>query len=87
MAMDTQFRLLMGDWGIPNFSVLFGGYAIIFIFVVFFTLLNFFLAIIVDSYAKVTEKVGESLIEQNVILDVWSVCKFSLILWREKSFF
>lgn len=78
IAFDSQFRLLMGDMGIPSMTLLFGAYVLIFIFVVFFTLLNFFLAIIIDSYAKVIDIIGNSVVEQNVVVDVYCVCKFSM---------
>eukprot|EP00397_Hematodinium_sp_SG-2012_P013439 GEMP01013645.1.p1 GENE.GEMP01013645.1~~GEMP01013645.1.p1 ORF type:complete len:845 (+),score=143.03 GEMP01013645.1:378-2537(+) len=74
----TQYRMIIGEfpWDVmeraPN-PVLFFVYLIIFGLVVFFLLLNFFLAIVVDSYALVKEQVNASVVERLVFVDVVAV--------------
>merc|ERR1719203_1141736 len=57
--MDSGFR-----------NVTFGLYCIIYFLMVFSLLLNFFLAIVIDSYSNVKDAVKDCQIESNVLWDI-----------------
>ncbi|CAD7939844.1 unnamed protein product [Amoebophrya sp. A120] len=71
----TQFEMLMGEYPWPESTLdqnfgLFFSYLNIYSLVVFFILLNFLLAIIVDSYASVKEMVNTCEVECNILTDI-----------------
>ncbi len=74
-AMVTQFEMLVGEYPWPesdleqNFQS-FLSYLVIYALVIFIILMNFLLAIVVDSYAKVKEEVKECVIECSIMVDV-----------------
>jgi len=75
MTCDTQFKMIIGEFPFDDkdFSpdvVLYFVYLLVFAFVVFFLLLNFFLAIVVDSYAAIQEKVKETVVEHAFLADI-----------------
>eukprot|EP00929_Paragymnodinium_shiwhaense_P105520 TRINITY_DN70579_c0_g1_i1.p1 TRINITY_DN70579_c0_g1~~TRINITY_DN70579_c0_g1_i1.p1 ORF type:complete len:2764 (-),score=583.45 TRINITY_DN70579_c0_g1_i1:26-8317(-) len=59
MAAYTQFGMLVGEFILPEegFTTSYAIYCIIFFVLVFTLLTNFFLALVVDSYAEVKEQV------------------------------
>eukprot|EP00397_Hematodinium_sp_SG-2012_P003500 GEMP01003508.1.p1 GENE.GEMP01003508.1~~GEMP01003508.1.p1 ORF type:complete len:671 (+),score=161.93 GEMP01003508.1:1668-3680(+) len=74
-AMYAQFRMIFDDFPFdqiqraPN-RTLFLLYMFTFAFFVFFLLLNFFLAIVIDSYAAIKERVERSKVERSFPLDI-----------------
>merc|ERR1719421_2235139 len=46
-------------------------FSLLFHFICFFCMLNFFLAIIVDAYTKVCVDIEECSVENNVLSDLW----------------
>merc|ERR1712194_876445 len=72
VSLFTQFRYLFGEWELPGegFSYVLGVYCILFFVMVFSLLLNFFLAIVIDSYSAVKDKVSECVIENSVFFDI-----------------
>jgi len=72
----SQYRMLIGDFPFDQRETLSGEqflyflYIVVFSLAVFFFLLNFFLAIVVDSYAAVKEQVTKSVVERMVLLDI-----------------
>lgn len=80
MAIYKQFDMLLGGFSLPDtgFELLFGMYSVIYFFVVFSLLLNFFLAIVVDSYAEVKKSVDDSVIENAIHSDLWYTFTYPL---------
>jgi len=75
-AMYTQFRMLVGEFNMDTgeeagFDVMWGLWCVTYFLMVFSLLLNFFLAIVVDSYANVKEAVQTCKVENDV---VWDIC-------------
>lgn len=72
----------------PDFkSTLFAIYVIIFIFVVWGSLLNLFLAIIVEAYGKVRQAVEDFEVVGNIFADVFDIAKYHAqsLYWRWPS--
>jgi len=83
-ACYTQFRMLVGEFQMPigensGFEITFGFYTIVYFIVVFSLLLNFFLAIVVDSYSNVKDAIVHCKVENNVIWDVLATFSFPVL--------
>ena len=80
-ACSAQVRMLFGEFiyaeGVEALSgsalVMYWLYAISFMLIVFFTLLNFFLAIIVDAFVDVKNDCGTLRITQSFFRDLWTM--------------
>lgn len=77
-ALYTQVRMVIGDFPFPDATEAlregsFLIYLLIYIFLIFFTLMNFFLGIIVDTYAEIKALVVLSEVENTVFMDYFSV--------------
>jgi len=71
----TQFRMICGEFNLEDgagagFDIIFGTYTVCYFFFSFSLLLNFFLAIVIDSYSHVIDKVKECNVEHMVIWDI-----------------
>merc|ERR1719217_590427 len=67
MALWTQFKMVVGDYPWPDGGLKGGmqgfmqlAYLFIFTFLIFFILLNFFLAIVVDAFSAVKRRVADN---------------------------
>jgi len=83
-ACYTQFRMLVGEFQMPTgensgFDITFGFYTIVYFVVVLSLLLNFFLAIVVDSYSNVKDAIVHCKVENNVIWDVLATFSFPVL--------
>lgn len=73
----TLSRYFVGDFGFtnappePRFLV----FVYMYMLVMFFMMVNFFLAIVVNSHTSVTERLKDFEAEQNVFVDVWDAAK------------
>merc|ERR1719478_1665638 len=81
--MLTQFKMLIGEWPWtsttdPQLFIYLLTYALI----MFFILLNFFLAIVVDTFTRVQEVVQETLTEKAFFSDCADVIGY---LWKCKT--
>jgi len=91
-AIGSQGRMLFGEWiYADNADELFGGmvvmywlYAITFMLVLFFSLLNFFLAIVLDSFTSVQEKASKDPTEMNFFADVFDALRMPFVRRRRK---
>lgn len=80
-SVSSQAKMLFGEWiYAANADELFGAmslmywlYAMTFMLILFFTLLNFFLAIILDAFIEVKEAMNDDPTEQNFFVDCWDV--------------
>merc|ERR1719316_876198 len=81
MALWTQFKMVVGEYpwpdgglksGMQGFMQLF--YLFIFTFLIFFILLNFFLAIVVDAFSAVKQGVGDNRSENAFFHDLGEMC-------------
>merc|ERR1719160_3055 len=61
-----------------SMSVMYWLYAFTFMFVIFFTLLNFFLAIIVDSFVDVKNELDHKYVTENIF---WWDCYDTILSW------
>jgi len=59
-------------------------YCLLFHFICFFLMVNFVLAIIVDSYEKVVEKLEECEVEQHIVLDIYASLKYTILRLRHR---
>jgi len=78
-AANAQYDAMLGppgNLGLSGASGEFAAYGLLFWVVVFFFMINFIFAIIVDSYAKVVEKIEEQVTEQDIIRDVIGVLQY-----------
>jgi len=85
-SLITLFSILIGDT-MPNYydNTWMCIFIVGFVFICSFSLLNFLLAIVVNGYTQVTERVLENEVSQSVIADIVAVC-WDLWLWyRHKS--
>jgi hypothetical protein len=67
--------MICGEFGLPTdsdsgFLLIMGVYTVMYFFMAFSLLLNFFLAIVIDSYAAVQDKVKECTIESTIGWDI-----------------
>ncbi|CAD7965144.1 unnamed protein product [Amoebophrya sp. A25] len=94
-SVITQFEMLMGEYPWPESQTdqdfgLFFSYLNIYSLVVFFILLNFLLAIIVDSYASVKEAVNTCVIECNIFTDLVALTAYPVMQmiykWPERGY-
>uniref|UniRef100_A0A0G4IDD9 Polycystin cation channel PKD1/PKD2 domain-containing protein n=1 Tax=Chromera velia CCMP2878 TaxID=1169474 RepID=A0A0G4IDD9_9ALVE len=85
-ACYTQFRMVLGDWAFPvdRGDAFLYIYMVAFALVIFFILLNFFLAIIIDAYAEVKKHVEDSLVEKNLMVDMWDLAAYSMLASRQR---
>eukprot|EP00919_Chromeraceae_sp_WS-2016_P038579 GHVR01092136.1.p1 GENE.GHVR01092136.1~~GHVR01092136.1.p1 ORF type:complete len:1256 (-),score=260.69 GHVR01092136.1:98-3418(-) len=85
-AIFTQFQMLIGDWPWQEDSEdpLMYLYFTAFALIVFFILLNFFLAIIIDAYSEVKGKVEESEVENSLAYDIYVNIYFSFLSCRKR---
>merc|ERR1719305_737236 len=79
-ALIRQFEMVVGEFpweaveGLDlTTSVIFMVYVAIYAFFVFFILLNFFLAIIVEAYSRVKKGMDENVVERNCVEDICCV--------------
>eukprot|EP00386_Alphamonas_edax_P010345 GDKI01033488.1.p1 GENE.GDKI01033488.1~~GDKI01033488.1.p1 ORF type:complete len:464 (+),score=113.31 GDKI01033488.1:1-1392(+) len=74
-SLYRHMKMLLGDYDWPDkqADVFFMIHHITFVIVVFFILLNFFLAIIVDAFGTVKSGVEDCVVEQNIVLDVYDI--------------
>jgi hypothetical protein len=91
MAMWTQFQMIIGFYPWPPGGVRPGfqgimqvAYLLIFTFLVFFILLNFFLAIVVDAFTRIKQEVAINRAENPFAMDLID-CGWSLIVrvWKK----
>lgn len=80
VACLTQFQMLVGEFPWDSMRglaatdfMLLQVYTLLFTLFTFFVLLNFFLAIVVDSFTKVKEEVSAMVVENNVLWDLGDV--------------
>jgi len=83
-SLYTQFRMIVGEFNLPTdedsgFKFTFGLYAIIYFLMVFSLLLNFFLAIVIDSYANVKDSVKDCKVENSVAWDIPAAFAYPMI--------
>merc|ERR1719409_962881 len=65
-AMLTQFKMLIGEWPwTENTDPQLFIYLLTYALIMFFILLNFFLAIVVDTFTRVQEVVQETQVEKS----------------------
>uniref|UniRef100_A0A0G4H733 Polycystin cation channel PKD1/PKD2 domain-containing protein n=1 Tax=Chromera velia CCMP2878 TaxID=1169474 RepID=A0A0G4H733_9ALVE len=72
-ASMTQSMMLIGDWPWPEGNgshLLLGLYLFTFGFVVFFVLVNFFLAIVVDAFQVIKDQIRECEVEASFLADI-----------------
>lgn len=91
-TMETQVRIFFGEFIYADgaellsdrMSSAYWTYAATFMAVIFLTLLNFFLAIIVDAFCDVKEKLGKHPLISGFFTDTWRVAYIS-VKWRLKK--
>uniref|UniRef100_A0A061S5N1 Polycystin cation channel PKD1/PKD2 domain-containing protein n=1 Tax=Tetraselmis sp. GSL018 TaxID=582737 RepID=A0A061S5N1_9CHLO len=73
-SLITQFSLLIGDSS-PDYTnnALMCIYVVSYVFICTFSLLNFLLAIVVNGYTRVTERVLENRVAKNLFQDLFTV--------------
>lgn len=87
MAMSVGFDNMLGPPGnlllseAVDVKLLF---SFCFHFICFFLMVNFVLAIIVDSYAKVVAGLVDNKVEQDIMSDVWMLCKHRYFKGKHK---
>eukprot|EP00746_Dinoflagellata_sp_MGD_P069222 gnl/MRDRNA2_/MRDRNA2_283742_c0_seq1.p1 gnl/MRDRNA2_/MRDRNA2_283742_c0~~gnl/MRDRNA2_/MRDRNA2_283742_c0_seq1.p1 ORF type:complete len:259 (+),score=45.75 gnl/MRDRNA2_/MRDRNA2_283742_c0_seq1:1-777(+) len=85
-SLYQLFRMFNGDalFGEENQvdNILYLVYLMIFVCLVFITLLNFLLAIIVNAYTEVGNLVKENQSEQDVVSDLWDSVKGMVLSYR-----
>jgi len=74
-SMYTQFRMIVGEHDLPKgdaagFKFTYGLYAVVYFLMVFSLLLNFFLAIVIDSYSNVKDSVKHCKVENSLVWDL-----------------
>eukprot|EP00191_Tetraselmis_sp_GSL018_P004087 CAMPEP_0177607570 /NCGR_PEP_ID=MMETSP0419_2-20121207/17990_1 /TAXON_ID=582737 /ORGANISM="Tetraselmis sp., Strain GSL018" /LENGTH=978 /DNA_ID=CAMNT_0019102165 /DNA_START=848 /DNA_END=3781 /DNA_ORIENTATION=- len=81
-SLITLFSILIGDTT-PDYynDLMLCLFVVGYVFICSFSLLNFLLAIVVNGYTKVTEKVLENEIAQSIIADVFTVV-YDVWLWN-----
>jgi len=80
-ACYTQLRMLVGDWGFYSYYKLqntvplaqWSVYEALFLLVIFFIMVNFLLAVILDCYSGVRQQIGDSIIERNAFVDYFAL--------------
>lgn len=94
---ESMARMLFGEFiyagGVEKldaqFSAMYWIFAFTFMLVVFFTLLNFFLAIVVDAYVAVKEELGEAKTHASFVSDcldvVTSASKYKQLGWPSRE--
>ena len=76
----TQCRMVIGDWPFSNQTpgIAYTTYLVAYTVIVFITLLNFLLAVVVDAYAKVTSATQEIVVEKDLLHDIYVSYKYFL---------
>jgi hypothetical protein len=80
-ALHTQFEMLTGEFvWVENMheNAAYELYVVVFVILVFFTLTNFFLAIVVNSYSALLEKLEKTESEHNVVVDTLDMIKVGI---------
>jgi len=74
-TLYTQFKMFTGEFPWPDEvpSPYMYVYLILYISVVFVILVNFLLAIVVDSYASVQQSLEDQVTEQNICIDIYDI--------------
>jgi hypothetical protein len=89
-TIRAQGRMLFGEFIYidgaeeltTGYSAMYWIYAATFMLVVFFTLLNFFLAIIVDAFVDVKDDINGQIVMSDFFTDVFRIC-WSSLAWRQ----
>lgn len=84
IACYTQFRMIVGEFNLPSGKnsgtiASIAVYYIIYFLMVFSLLLNFFLAIVIDSYSNVKEAVKGCKVESNVLWDLFATIAYPVV--------
>jgi hypothetical protein len=74
----TQCRMVIGDWPFSNQTpgIAYTTYLVAYTVIVFITLLNFLLAVVVDAYAKVTTATQDLVVEKSLLYDIYFSYKY-----------
>jgi hypothetical protein len=79
-TLVRQFEMVVGEFPWENIegldtttSLMFMSYVLLYAFFVFFILLNFFLAIIVEAFTRVKKQQDENVVERNCVEDICCV--------------
>eukprot|EP00919_Chromeraceae_sp_WS-2016_P058853 GHVR01139885.1.p1 GENE.GHVR01139885.1~~GHVR01139885.1.p1 ORF type:complete len:770 (-),score=133.30 GHVR01139885.1:60-2369(-) len=79
-SLLTQFKMLIGEWPWNvELDLAMIIYLSLFALIVYFTLMNFLLAIIVDAYGDVKKSIEDCIVEKNLLLDVFALVHFFYI--------
>ena len=89
VSLETQFMIITGGsfpfqaFGTKSSSVEVL-YLLSYALIVFFFLTNFFLAIVVDGYAKVSQAVQDNDAENSIVLDIYDVIQGMIQQWKNR---
>jgi Polycystin cation channel len=89
ITMQTQFQSLTGNWPFTELQTASSQlsvalYVFLFGLFMYFIILNFFLAIVVDSFEICKQKIEEYKVENSLILDIRNICKVIWYRWRHE---
>jgi len=88
-AFFTQFKMIIGEYpwlddSVNELKFSYQLYLGTFTFIVYFILLNFFLAIVVDAYSNLKHVVKDKEADNSLHKDIWELAKGRLIGLREQ---
>eukprot|EP00397_Hematodinium_sp_SG-2012_P000158 GEMP01000158.1.p1 GENE.GEMP01000158.1~~GEMP01000158.1.p1 ORF type:complete len:1553 (+),score=371.66 GEMP01000158.1:3372-8030(+) len=84
-TMYSQFNMVIGEYPldpVPELQGMYVAYLICFCVLMFYILMNFFLAIIIDSYAAMKEQVDECIVSTNFVSDLILTYAYYWYRWR-----
>eukprot|EP00449_Zooxanthella_nutricula_P048076 CAMPEP_0198596524 /NCGR_PEP_ID=MMETSP1462-20131121/143287_1 /TAXON_ID=1333877 /ORGANISM="Brandtodinium nutriculum, Strain RCC3387" /LENGTH=890 /DNA_ID=CAMNT_0044328165 /DNA_START=10 /DNA_END=2679 /DNA_ORIENTATION=+ len=92
IALGSQTKMLFGEWIYADNAddltgvmvAMYWIYALTFMLLLLYTLLNFFLAIVVDAFVQVKTHIAVQTFEQNVCLDIFDLLR-SGVQYRSRS--
>eukprot|EP00397_Hematodinium_sp_SG-2012_P000318 GEMP01000318.1.p1 GENE.GEMP01000318.1~~GEMP01000318.1.p1 ORF type:complete len:2216 (+),score=332.21 GEMP01000318.1:335-6649(+) len=83
----SQFNMIIGEYPmdpVVELQSLYVAYLFVFCVVMFLIIMNFFLAIIIDSYSAIKQQVNECRVAQNFLSDVYFTLVFPYHQWAHK---
>eukprot|EP00397_Hematodinium_sp_SG-2012_P002685 GEMP01002693.1.p1 GENE.GEMP01002693.1~~GEMP01002693.1.p1 ORF type:complete len:1251 (+),score=194.05 GEMP01002693.1:508-3753(+) len=83
----SQFNMIIGEYPmdpVVELQSLYVAYLFVFCVVMFLIIMNFFLAILIDSYSAIKDQVNECRVAQNFLSDVYFTLAFPYHQWAHK---